>query len=93
MVIDLVGGSATNRSPVEDIVECSYLTDPHFSRDGVTFSGLWGWPMMGMMKESAVKYSGQILEVLLGKENLLKGLRCLAPGVKPALVCGPFPVS
>jgi alanine dehydrogenase len=49
--------------------------------------------MMGMMKESAVIYSGQILEVLLGQENLLKGLGDLAPGVKPALVCGPFEVS
>jgi alanine dehydrogenase len=89
VVIDLIGGSATNRSPVEDIVECSYLTDPHFSRDGVKFSGLWGWPMMGMMKESAVTYSGQILEVMIGREKLLKGLEHLAPGVKPALVCGP----
>ena len=93
VVIDLVGVSATNRSPVEDIVECSYLTDPHFSRDGVTFYGLWGWPMMGMMRESAITYSGQILEVLLGNENLLNGLGDLAPGIKPALVCGPFPVS
>ena len=93
VVIDLVGGSATNRSPVEDIVECSYLTDPHFSRNGVTFSGLWGWPMMGMMKESAITYSGQILDVLLGKENLLNGLSDLAAGVKPALVCGPYGVQ
>lgn len=93
IVIDLVGGSASNRSPVEDIVECSYLTDPYFVRDGVTFSGLWGWPMMGMMKESAIKYSGQILEILLGKENLLKGLGHLTPGVERALVCGPFVTS
>jgi alanine dehydrogenase len=90
VVIDLVGGSATNRSAVEDIVECSYLTDPHFVRDGVTFSGLWGWPMMGLMKESALTYSAQTLEVLTGKENLLKGLDHLPRGVKCALVCGPF---
>jgi len=69
------------------------LTDPHFSRGGVTFSGLWGWPIMGMMKESAIIYSGQILEVLTGKENLLNGLGHLTPGVKPALVCGPFFVN
>jgi len=90
VVIDLIGGSATNRSPVEDIVECNYLTNPHFVRDGVTFSSLWGWPMMGMMKESATKYSGQIIKVLVGEENLLKGIGHLAPGVKPALVCGPY---
>ncbi|MBT7611241.1 MAG: alanine dehydrogenase [Bacteriovoracaceae bacterium] len=89
VVIDLVGGSAVNRSPVEDIIECTYLTAPHFERDGVTFSALWGWPMMGMMKESAVKYSGQILEVLLKEENILKGLNHLVPAVKQALVCGP----
>jgi len=90
VVIDLVGGSASNRSPVEDIVECSYLTNPYFVRDGVIFSSLWGWPMLGMMEKSAIKYSGQILEVLLGKENLLKGLGHLTPGVECALVCGPF---
>ncbi len=90
VVIDLVGGSVSNRSPVEDIIECSYLTNPHFSRNGVTFSALWGWPMMGMMKESAIKYSGQILGVLIGKENLLAGLNELGPGLKRALVCGPY---
>ena len=90
VVIDLVGGSASNRSPVEDIIECSYLTDPHFERDGVFFSGLWGWPMMGMMKESADKYSGQILDVLLRREKILEGLGDLSPGIKRALVCGPF---
>lgn len=90
VVIDLVGGSASNRSPVEDVVECTYLTDPHFKRDGVTFSALWGWPMMGMMKESAIKYSGQILEVLLTKERILQGLKHIPEGVKKGLVCGPF---
>lgn len=90
IVIDLVGGSAVNRSPVEDVMECTYLTNPHFERNGVIFSALWGWPMMGMMKESAIKYSGQILEVLLSEENLLKGLGHLTPGVECALVCGPF---
>jgi alanine dehydrogenase len=89
VVIDLVGGSPVNRSPVEDVMECTYLTAPHFNRDGVTFSALWGWPMMGMMKESAVKYSGQILEVLLKNENILKGINHLVPAVRQALVCGP----
>lgn len=90
IVIDLVGGSSSNRSPVEDIIECTFLTHPHFERDGVIFSALWGWPMMGLMKESAIKYSGQILEVLTSKENLLKGLGHLTPGTERALVCGPF---
>ncbi len=90
VVIDLVGGSAVNRSPVEDIIECTYLTDPSFTREGVKFSALWGWPMMGMMKESAEKYSKQIIDVLVFNEKLLKGINYLSPGVKQALVCGPF---
>ena len=90
VVIDLVGGSATNRSPVEAVVSCSFLTEPHFVQDGVTVSALWGWPMMGMMRETAIRYSGQIVDVLIGHEKLIDGLHSLTPGVQPALVCGPF---
>lgn len=90
VVIDLVGGSATNRSAVENVIECTYKTDPHFEEDGVVFSALWGWPMMGMAKESAIKYGAQITEVLIEKEMLINGLDALSEGVKPALVCGPF---
>lgn len=90
VVIDLIGGSATNRSPVEPVVECTYLTDPHFEQDSVLISALWGWPMMGMMRETAIRYSGQIIDVLLNEEKLIEGINDLPPGVKPALVCGPF---
>jgi len=90
VVIDLVGGSAPNRSPVEAVVSCSFLTDPHFVQDGVTVSALWGWPMMGMMRETAIRYSRQIVDVLIGPEKLIDGLHSLAPGVRQALVCGPF---
>ncbi|GAB5407697.1 MAG: hypothetical protein BalsKO_00620 [Balneolaceae bacterium] len=90
VVIDLVGGSATNRSAVENVVECTYLTDPYFEEDGILFSALWGWPMMGFMRETAIKYSGQIAEILLGEDELIKGLKKLAPGVEKALVCGRF---
>ncbi len=38
VVIDLVGGSPTNRSPVEPVLSCTFLTDPSFVRDGVTIS-------------------------------------------------------
>jgi len=89
-VIDLVGGSATNRSPVEPVISCSFLTQPYFIQDGVLISSLWGWPMMGMMRETAIRYSGQITEVLIGHEKLIDGLDKLSPGVKRALVCGPF---
>jgi len=90
VVIDLVGGSPTNRSPVEAVMSCSFLTEPYFVQDGVLVSSLWGWPMMGMMRETAIRYSGQIIEVLLGDEKLIHGLENLTPGVQRALVCGPF---
>ena len=90
VIIDLVGGSETNRSPVEPVINCSFLTDPHFVQDGVTVSALWGWPMMGMMRETAIRYSNQIRDVLLGPERLVDGLDTLTPGVARALVCGPF---
>ncbi len=90
VIIDLVGGSPTNRSPIEPVISCTYLTNPHFVQDGVTISALWGWPMMGMMRETAVTYSGQITDVLTGRERLLDGLGVLTPGVERALVCGPF---
>jgi len=90
VVIDLVGGSPTNRSPVEAVMSCSFLTEPYFVQDGVLVSSLWGWPMMGMMRETAIRYSGQIVDVLIGNEKLIDGLVHLTPGVKRALVCGPF---
>ncbi|MBD64790.1 MAG: alanine dehydrogenase [Halobacteriovoraceae bacterium] len=90
VVIDLVGGSATNRSPVEDVIQCTFLTEPHFELDGISFAALWGWPMMGFEKESAAKYSKQILDILLGEDRLVEGLDSLSASVKPALVCGPF---
>ncbi|MBN4079797.1 alanine dehydrogenase [bacterium AH-315-C08] len=90
VVIDLVGGSTTNRSPVEAVVSCSFLTEPYFVQDDVTVSALWGWPMMGMMRETAIRYSEQIVDVLIGYEKLIDGLHLLKPGVQRALVCGPF---
>lgn len=90
VVIDLVGGSPTNRSPVEAVLNCTFLTAPTFVQDGVSVSSLWGWPMMGMMRETAIRYSGQICDVLMGPEQLATGLGQLAPGVARALMCGPF---
>ena len=75
---------------MEDVIECTYLTNPHFEREGVLFSALWGWPMLGMMKESAVRYSGQILDILIEQHGFKNGLNDLQPGVQRALVCGPF---
>ena len=90
VVIDLVGGSETNRSAVEAAIACTYLTDPNFIKEGVTISALWGWPMLGMMRESAIQYSSQIVDVLIRREKMIEGLDTLTTGVKRALVCGPF---
>jgi alanine dehydrogenase len=90
VVIDLVGGSAMNRSAVENVIECTYLTDPFFVEDDVYFAALWGWPMMGFMRETAIKYSGQITDILLGDDHLITGLDSVAPGVEVAIVCGTF---
>ncbi|MCG8374828.1 MAG: hypothetical protein MI700_14895, partial [Balneolales bacterium] len=90
VVIDLIGGSSTNRSAVENVIECTYMTSPFFEENGVLFSALWGWPMMGFMRETAIKYSGQITDILLGDDRLIDGLNHLAPGIQRALVCGPF---
>ena len=90
VVIDLVGGSESNRSAVESVLSCTFLTDPHFIKEEVTVSALWGWPMLGMMRESAIKYSSQITDVLIRREKLIEGIDTLTAGVKRALVCGPF---
>ncbi len=89
VVIDLIGGSASNRSPVENIIECTYMNQPFFEEDGVLFSALWGWPMMGFMRESAIKYSSQIIDVLLGNERLIDGFENVHHGIKPALLKWP----
>ena len=46
--------------------------------------------MMGMMRETAIRYSEQIVDVLIGHEKLIDGLHSLKPGTRQALVCGPF---
>ncbi len=93
VIIDLVSGSETNRSAVEAVRSASFLTDPFFIQNDVTVSSLWGWPMMGMNRESTEKYSEQIVDVLTGREQLLRGLHNLPPGVQRALVCGPFGID
>ncbi|MCF6776199.1 hypothetical protein L3V83_06385 [Thiotrichales bacterium 19X7-9] len=92
VIIDLIGGSIDNRSPVEPVKSCTFLTDPYFIQDDVVISSVWGWPMMGLEKESAIQYSSQIIDVLLGKEKLISGLNKTEKGLQRALVCGPFSI-
>ncbi|MCA6090797.1 hypothetical protein LE181_01190 [Streptomyces sp. SCA3-4] len=89
VVVDLVGGCATNRTAVEPIVECTYPADPYTVRNGVCLASVWGWPLMGFQKESVECYSRQIVQVLLHDEQLINGLGAAPPGILQALVAGP----
>jgi hypothetical protein len=88
VIVDLVGGSASNRGAVEPIVECTPPTEPHTERDGVYLSSVWGWPLVGFARESMERYSDQILRMLLTEEGVLDGH--LPDGVRAALVAGPL---
>jgi hypothetical protein len=69
MNIDLVGNSSTNRSPVEAVMSCSFLTKHYFIQDEILVSSLWGWPTMGMMRETAISYSRQIIDILIDNKK------------------------
>ncbi len=88
VIVDLVGGSASNRGAVEPIIECTAPTDPHTLRDGVYLSSVWGWPLVGFARESMERYSDQILRMLLTEEGVLDGH--LPDGVRAGLVAGPL---
>jgi hypothetical protein len=45
---------------------------------------------MGFMRETAIKYSGQITDILIGDDKFVNGLNEMTPGVEQALVCGRF---
>ena len=90
VVVDLVGGSASNRGAVEPIVECTTPDDPCFVVDGVYFAAVWGWPLVGFAKESMERYSEQILRMLLFDERVLDGLEAAPEGIRAALVAGPL---
>ncbi len=89
VVVDLVGGSATNRGAVEPIVECTTPDDPVMVVDGVYLSSVWGWPLVGFARESMERYSEQILRMLLLEERILDGLEDAPEGIRAALVAGP----
>lgn len=90
VVVDLVGGSATNRGAVEAIVECGAPDDPYTVRDGVYLASVWGWPLMGFAKPSMERYSDQILRMLLYDERVLDGWDTPPEGIRGALVAGPL---
>jgi alanine dehydrogenase len=89
VIVDLVGGSATNRGAVEPIVECTSPDDPYFVAEGVYLASVWGWPLVGFAKESMERYSEQILRMLLFDERVLEGLDDPPEGIRRALVAGP----
>ena len=90
VVVDLVGGSASNRGAVEPIVECSSPDDPYVVVDGVYLASVWGWPLVGFANDSMQRYSNQILNMLLFEEHVLGGLEGAPDGIRRALVAGPL---
>ena len=90
VIVDLVGGSASNRGAVEPIVECTSPDDPYFVVDGVYLASVWGWPLVGFAQESMERYSEQILRMLLFDERVLDGLEDAPDGIRGALVAGPL---
>ena len=90
VVVDLVGGSATNRGAVEPIVECTTPDDPFIVVDGVYLASVWGWPLVGFARESMERYSEQILRMLLVDERVLDSIEDAPSGVREALVAGPL---
>jgi alanine dehydrogenase len=90
VVVDLVGGSATNRGAVEPIVECTTPDDPFIVVNGVYLSSVWGWPLVGFARESMERYSEQILRMLLYEERILDGIEDAPAGIRDALVAGPL---
>lgn len=90
VIVDLVGGRPTKRSPIEAVIQSTPLSEPSFMAEGIAVAAINGWPRMGLMRESTMKYSGQILDVLMGPEKLLEGIAHLSPGVERALKAGPF---
>lgn len=90
VVVDLVGGSASNRGAVEPIVECTTPDDPVVVVDGVYLASVWGWPLVGFAKASMERYSEQILRMLLFEERVLEGFEHAPDGILDALVAGPL---
>ena len=90
VIVDLVGGSASNRGAIEPIVECTTPDDPYFVVDGVYLSSVWGWPLVGFAQESMQRYSEQILRMLLFEERVLDSLEHAPEGIRNALVAGPL---
>ena len=90
VVVDLVGGSASNRGAIEPIVECTAPSDPVVVDRGVYLASVWGWPLMGFATESMERYSDQILRMLLFDERVLDGWDVPPAGIRRALVAGPL---
>ncbi|GHF26448.1 hypothetical protein GCM10010218_04110 [Streptomyces mashuensis] len=89
VVVDLVGGCPGNRTPVQPVVSSTSPLRPCVVRAGVHLASVWGWPLLGFARESAERYSAQIVRLLLEDEHLADGLATAPPGVRRALVAGP----
>src|SRR5471030_2015959 len=90
VIVDLIGGSPVNRSPVEPITQMTYPDAPDFERNGRWYSAVWGWGILGKARETAEQYSRQILSVLLTDEKLVNPISTWPTNLLAAMVSGPF---
>lgn len=66
VVVDLIGGSPYQRSPIELFEWTTFLPEIHFEKDGRYFAGLWAWDMYYSMHDTTVNYSRMIKELIAG---------------------------
>lgn len=90
MLIDLIGGSPTDRSPVEPVETCTFLGEPMFERNGIRIASVFAWPNFYRTEATNSQYSRQIMNVLTRPNGLLSGLAKADEGIRKAIVLGPF---
>lgn len=91
VLIDLIGGSPTDRSPVEVVETCTFLGRPSFDTNGIQVASVFAWPNYYNPLETCQCYSSQIASVMLRRGGLATGVHSASPGVKRALVLEPVP--
>jgi hypothetical protein len=90
VLVDLIGGSPTDRSPVEVVDTCTFLGRPSFDIDGVLVSSVFGWPNYYDPLGTSQRYSRQIAAVITESRAFSSPLELLPVGIRGAAVLGPF---
>ena len=86
VLIDLIGGSPTDRSPVEVVETCTFLGAPRFTVAGVYVASVFAWPNFYRPRETCNRYSSQIASVIVEPGGLADGVDVASPGIRRARV-------